>query len=865
MEKIRQWHAEDLKQVLDVTDIQTGLSSEEVIANREMYGENKLEEGEKTSLLKMFLAQFNNSMIIVLIVASVISFILGERIDAIIIMAIVVLNAILGVIQEDKAEKALSALKKMSAPNAKVLRNGNETIIPSIEVVTFDLLVLEAGDLVAADVRLLKSASCQIQESSLTGESVPVDKFADWNVDLHATLGDRKNMAYSSSTVTYGRGLGLVVGTGMNTEVGKIAHMLTSTGNEQTPLQRKLDDLGKVLGIGSLVACIVIFLIGVLYRHSILAMFMTSVSLAVAVIPESLPAVATVVMAMGVQRLAKRNAIIRNLSSVETLGGATVICSDKTGTLTQNKMTVTDHWVDGNESKTDELSLGALLCNDSRLIENKWVGDPTETALSQWAMDRGTDTVQLMADYPRISEVPFDSTRKRMTTVHDHNGRILAYIKGGVDEILAGTTHFGLGDEVRPITAHDRQMIQDANETMASQALRVLAVASRELSENIKDGDGSVESNMTFIGLIGMIDPPRPEVKVAVATCKEAGIRAVMITGDHRTTAEAIGEQIGLLEADQQVITGAELDEMSDEELYNRVELIGVYARVSPAHKMRIIDAWKKHGEIVAMTGDGVNDAPALKKSDIGAAMGVVGTEVAKGAADMILTDDNFATVVVAIEEGRRIRDNIMKAIAYLLSCNVGELMVLLVATVLNWSTPLLPIHILWINLVTDSLPALALGVDPAEEGIMKLKPRRDNSLLTQDMIWRIAYQGILIGSATIFAFLYGSGKLWVAGTPELGQTMAFTVLALTQLVHSYNIHSTRKSVFKTFFKNKWLIIATLVNASMMFAVIFIPGVNTIFRIAPMDLHHWEIVAILIWLPLPFVELMKVFHLNGKN
>lgn len=865
MEKIRQWHAEDLKQVMDVTNIQTGLSSSEVLANREMYGENKLEEGEKTSILKMFLAQFNNSMIIVLIVASVISFILGERIDAIIIMAIVVLNAILGVIQEDKAEKALSALKKMSAPNAKVLRDGNETIIPSIEVVTFDLLVLEAGDLVAADVRLLKSSSCQIQESSLTGESVPVDKFADWNVDLHATLGDRKNMAYSSSTVTYGRGLGLVVGTGMNTEVGKIAHMLTSTGNEQTPLQRKLDDLGKVLGIGSLVACIVIFVIGILYQHSILAMFMTSVSLAVAVIPESLPAVATVVMAMGVQRLAKRNAIIRNLSSVETLGGATVICSDKTGTLTQNKMTVTDHWVNGNKTKTDELSLGALLCNDSRLIENKWVGDPTETALSQWAMDRGMDTVQLMAAHPRISEVPFDSTRKRMTTVHDHDGNIIAYIKGGVDEILAGTTHFGLDDEVRPITDYDKKMIQDANETMASQALRVLAVAKRELSENIKDGDGSVESNMTFIGLIGMIDPPRPEVKVAVATCKEAGIRAVMITGDHRTTAEAIGEQIGLLEEDQQVVTGAELDEMSDEELYNRVELIGVYARVSPAHKMRIIDAWKKHGEIVAMTGDGVNDAPALKKSDIGAAMGVVGTEVAKGAADMILTDDNFATVVVAIEEGRRIRDNIMKAIAYLLSCNVGELLVLLVATVLNWSTPLLPIHILWINLVTDSLPALALGVDPAEEGIMKLKPRRDNSLLTKDMIWRIAYQGLLIGSTTIFAFLYGSGRLWVAGTPELGQTMAFTVLALTQLVHSYNIHSTRKSVFKTFFKNKWLIIATLVNASMMFAVIFIPGVNSIFRIATMDLHHWEIVAVLIWLPLPFVEMMKVLHLNGKS
>lgn len=865
MESKRLWHTESLDAVDKVTDSAFGLSPEEVSENLKMFGPNRLEEGKKRSIWNMVFEQFNNTMIIILIVAALISFFLGEAVDAVIILAIVILNAVMGVIQEDRAEKALNALKEMSAPSAKVIRDGKELVIPSAEVVPFDILLLEAGDLVAADVRLLKTSSAQIQEASLTGESVPVDKSADWIAQAEAALGDRKNMAYASSMVTYGRATGLVIATGMNTEVGKIAQLLTSTEKEQTPLQIKLDELGKVLGYAALAAVVLIFGVGLFYGHDPLDMFLTAVSLAVAVIPESLPAVATIVLAMGVQRLAKRNAIIRNLSSVETLGSASVICSDKTGTLTQNKMTVMQVWTNDPSELEDELARGLMLCNDSRLVDGKWAGDPTETALSVYAQNKGLALDALLKTWPRVAEVPFDSARKRMTTVHAHDGRFIAYVKGGTDEILQRSTHILGESEARILTSEDVDLIRDANIAMGKQALRVLALAKRDLKENIEDGDVNVENDLTFIGLVGMIDPARPEVTEAVATCKKAGIRVVMITGDHRTTAEAIGTEIGLLEKHHEVVTGVELDAMSDDELFKRVKKIGVYARVSPTHKMRIIDAWKKHGEIVAMTGDGVNDAPALKKSDIGAAMGVVGTEVAKGAADMVLADDNFATVVHAVEEGRRIRDNILKAISYLLSCNVGELLVLLVATILNWSAPLLPIHILWINLVTDSLPALALGIDPAEPGIMTKSPRKDTSLLNRGMIWRIGYQGILIGILTLIAYLYGAGKLGVEGSEALGQTMAFTVLALSQLVHSFNIRSSRYSVLPRLFENRFLILATVVNALMMLSVIFIPVLNSLFKLAPLDLHHWEVVLMLVFIPLPFVEGMKLLRLNGKN
>lgn len=862
MESEKQWYQKSLASITNEFD-QNGLTDEQVVANREKYGLNILDEGKKVSLWMLFLNQFNNSMIIILIIASIISYFLDEKTDAVIILAIVLLNAVLGVLQENKAEKALAALKEMAAPMTKVKRNGQELIIDSKDVVMFDVVILDAGDQVSADLRLIKSSSCQIQESSLTGESVPVDKDAQLEITDMVSLGDRKNMAYASSSVTYGRATGIVVGVGMKTEVGKIANLLTSNKKESTPLEQKLDQLGKILGIGALISVVILFGIGVMNGKPLLELFMSSVSLAVAVIPESLPAVATIVMAMGVQRLAKRNAIIRNLSSVETLGGATVICSDKTGTLTQNKMTVTDYWLLNDDNREDLLK-AASLCNDARLIDGKWVGDPTETALTEWAVKLGLDFDHTMKNYPRVAEVPFESNRKRMSTVHAHHGHFTVFVKGGVDEVLSQVTHILEGKTIREISDNDIRQIQDKNHQMGTQALRVLAYAKRRLTENIKDGDLSVESNLCFIGLTGMIDPPREEVKIAIKECRNAGIRPIMITGDHKTTAEAIGLQIGLMLPNDKVITGNELDLMSDDDLFNDVKNIAVYARVSPEHKMRIIDAWKKHGEIVAMTGDGVNDAPALKKSDIGAAMGIVGTEVAKGAADMILTDDNFATIVHAIEEGRRIRDNITKAISYLLSCNVGELVTLLVAGLMNWATPLLPIHILWINLVTDSLPALALGIDPAEEGIMKRLPNRDKGLLNKSMMYRIAYQGILIGLLTLVAFLYGYGTFNQEGSIAQGQTMAFIVLAFSQLVHSFNIHSHKQSIIKTFFKNKWLILATCINAMMMLVVLFIPLVRDLFKLVSLDLHHWEVVILLMFIPLLTVEGMKLFKLNGK-
>lgn len=858
------WYQKSLESIINEHNVENGLSDDQVFQNREKYGLNKLDEGKKDSLWILFLKQFNNSMIIILIFASIISFFLDEKADAVIILSIVVLNAILGVLQEDKAEKALAALKEMAAPLTKVIRNGQELQIDSKDVVMYDLVVLDAGDQVSADLRLLKTSSCQIQESSLTGESVPVDKDATHHINEDVSLGDRKNMAYASSSVTYGRAMGLVVGVGMNTEVGKIANLLSTNKNEKTPLEQKLDELGRILGIGALISVVIIFGIGVLNGKELLELFMSSVSLAVAVIPESLPAVATIVMAMGVQRLAKRNAIIRNLSSVETLGGATVICSDKTGTLTQNKMTVTQYWLINEENHQDLLK-AASLCNDSRFIDNKWVGDPTETALSEWAIKQGLNLEHTQRLYPRVAEVPFESNRKRMSTVHKHHDHFTVFVKGGVDEVLSQVTHMIDGVNIRPITQDDLTQIQQENAKMGQNALRVLAYAKKRLQENIKDGDVNVETQLCFVGLTGMIDPPREEVKLAIEECRTAGIRPIMITGDHKTTAEAIGLQIGLMLEGDKVVTGTELDLMSDEELFKQVKSIAVYARVSPEHKMRIIDAWKKHGEVVAMTGDGVNDAPALKKSDIGAAMGVVGTEVAKGAADMVLADDNFATVVHAVEEGRRIRDNITKAITYLLSCNVGELVTLLVAALMNWATPLLPIHILWINLVTDSLPALALGIDPAEEGIMKREPNREKGLLNKSMAYRIAYQGILIGVLTLIAFLYGYGSFGVEGSLAQGQTMAFIVLAFSQLVHAYNIHSFKQSAFKSFLKNKWLILATFTNALMMLAVLFIPTVRDLFKLVQLDLHHWEVVILLMFIPLFVVEIMKLLKLNGNK
>jgi P-type Ca2+ transporter type 2C len=858
----KMWHAEQLENIIDITPLEVGLDGPTASEYRAQYGPNRFSEEVPTPLWIRLIHQLKDTMIIILILAAVLSGIVGEVIDAVIILMIIIINAILGIIQEDKAEKALKALKAMSAPGAKVIREGVEQVILAEQVVPFDLLVLEAGDVVAADVRLLKTSSLQIQEASLTGESVPVDKDARIRVAESAALGDRFNMAYASSLVTYGRGVGLVIATGMQTEVGKIAGLLSDQVQETTPLQKKLNSLGKTLGYVAIVAVVLLFVVGMWYGQDTLEMFLTATSLAVAVIPESLPAVSTIVLAMGVQRMAKRKAIIRNLSSVETLGSATVICSDKTGTLTQNKMTVVQTWTDGDESLVQELALGAALCNDARFTQQGWIGDPTETALAEWAIRRGV-TESVIEAFPRIAEVPFDSARKRMSTVHDHNDQILVFVKGGTDEVLNACTHRMISGAVIDLRETDRQSIRMANAAMGQQALRVLAVAKRELNKPPQDGDFTIESQLTFIGLIGMIDPARPETAAAIVSCQSAGIKVVMITGDHRSTAEAISRDIGLGMDLPGVMTGLELDAMSDEELRHAVLMTGVYARVSPTHKLRIIEAWRSHGQIVAMTGDGVNDAPALKSADIGAAMGVVGTEVAKGAADMVLADDNFATIVAAVEEGRRIKDNILKSIGYLLSCNIGELTTLMVATLFNWSAPLLPIHILWINLVTDSLPALALGVDPAEPGLMNRAPRRSNSLLSVSMIWRLGYQGIMIGGLTLVAFLYGTGTFGGEGSLAMGQTMAFTVLALSQLVHSLNLRSATQSVFPRLHTNPLLLGAIALNALMITAVLFIPPLREIFKLVSLDLHHWEIVGLLVIVPLPLVELLKVVRLNG--
>ncbi len=860
------WYAQSIEEVSKHFDLENGLTEEAVEASKEKYGKNELEEKGSRSKWLRLLDQFKDTMIIVLLVASLISYYLGDKTEAIIIISIVVINAFIGFTQENKAEESLKALQEMSSPNSKVIRGGKEMSIPSKEIVVGDLLVLEAGDLVSADIRLVRSNSLQIQEASLTGESVPVSKSFAYVGETTDVLGDRKNMAYSSGTVTYGRGMGVVTAVGMKTEVGKIAEMLQSTINTQTPLQKKLDKLGRTLGYFALGATTLIFVLALFKAEmDIMEAFMMSVSLAVAVIPEGLPAVSTIVLAMGVKRLVEKHAIIRTLPSVETLGSASVICSDKTGTLTQNKMTVMESWTLDESITPETLATYSSLCNDSRFIEGVWVGDPTETAFTVWSDKLGLNTQDIIASHTRVNEIPFDSARKRMSTVNQFDEGLRALAKGGVDEILAVSKYVLKNNEIVEMTEEDKERIQTQNATFAEKALRVLAVSYKPLETNPEEGDLSIESNLIFVGLVGMIDPPRPEVYDAIETCKRAGIRTVMITGDHAITAKAIADEIGMLNG-QEVVTGQDLDQMSDQELFDRVEDIAVYARVSPEDKMRIITAWKGHGHIVAMTGDGVNDAPALKRADIGAAMGIVGTEVAKGASDMVLTDDNFATVVVAVREGRRIKDNIMKSINYLLSCNVGELITLLVAILFSWGTPLIPIHILWVNLVTDSLPALALGVDPAEDDIMDHKPDTSTSLLNKNSFWRIGYQGVMIGGLTLFAFMYGSGKLWnPEGSLEMGQTMAFTVLAFSQLVHAYNIHSPHKTVFKTFFKNKWLVLATLVNALMMLAVLFIPALRDIFNLIPLDLHHWEVVGLLVLFPLPFVELMKLLKLNGRD
>ena len=888
------------------TNSTLGLSMEEVAQRKSKYGLNELEEGKKTPLWVKFLEQFKDFMIIVLIIAAIVSgiigYIEGEGItDSIIIMIVVIVNAIIGVAQENKAEKSLEALKKLSSYSAKVVRDGKITVVPSKDLVPGDLVILETGDYVPADIRIVEAINLKSQESSLTGESVPVEKYADAISEKEIGVGDRTNMLFSSSLITYGRGKGIVVETGMNTEVGKIAGILNNTEKSETPLQQRLNKLGKTLGIVSLAICAIIFVIGLLQGKEPLDMFMTAVSLAVAVIPEGLAAVSTIVLAIGVQRMVKKNAIVKKLPAVETLGSATVICSDKTGTLTQNKMTVQKLFYNNklididkaNEDKDNEelnkLVYISMLCNDTKVGEDKKLtGDPTETALVDMGFKLNYETT-LFETMPRVEEIPFDSDRKLMTTVHKLNDNLyMVYTKGGVDELLARCNSYQINNEIKQDVKSYKETINKYNDEMAENALRVLAMAYKKLDHMpTKEEMSNIENDLTYVGMVGMIDPPREEVKVAVEKCKTAGIKTVMITGDHKTTAVAIAKELGILNNGEEAITGSELEAMSQEELIQRVKNIRVYARVSPEHKVRIVKAWQAHGEVVAMTGDGVNDAPALKTSDIGCAMGVVGTDVAKEAADVILTDDNFATVVSAVEEGRRIYDNILKAIQFLLSSNVGEVVVLFIAILLTpflaskfgipigIIEPLLPIHILWINLVTDSLPALALAFDPANKNIMNRNPiKSDTGIFTKGMTWRIIYQGTMIGLLSLAAFIIGiatpNPPVIEGLTPEevrveIGQTMTFIVLAFSELIHVFNIRNNKESIFKTGIgKNKQLFWAIGVSASLMLVILAIPALRGIFSIPVLPIGNILETIGLVITPLIIVELFKFFKINGK-
>ena len=878
---------EDVEKILE-TDLNDGLSSEKVEEKRSVFGMNEILSKNKKSVWQMILEQFKDFMIIVLIIAAVISGVVGQLegegfTDSIIILGIVVLNAVIGVVQELKAQKSLEALKNLSAQHCKVVREGKVQDLESKYLVPGDVVILDTGDFVPADLRLVEAVNLKTQEAALTGESLPVEKTTEKIDKEDIGIGDRVNCAFSSSLVTYGRGKGVVVSTGMGTEVGKIASMLDSVDETETPLSRRLETLGKTLGIAAIIICIVIFAVGsFVHGKEIFDMFMTAVSLAVAAIPEGLPAISTIVLSIGVQRMVKRNAIIRTLPSVETLGSATVICSDKTGTLTQNKMTVEkvyyNNSVFGVDEKVNDLDEhfkllinSMTLCNDTKLTKEgekyNLAGDPTETALVDLGIKAGMVKTDLDKSNPRIEEIPFDSDRKLMSTVHKVNDTLVVYTKGGVDELLARSTKIYLNNEVVNLTEEHIANIRQVNEDMAKNALRVLAMAYRQI-DSVPEDTSHLEENLVYIGMVGMIDPARPEAKEAVAKCRTAGIKPVMITGDHKITAMAIAKDIGILENESEAITGTELEKMSQEDLEKNVKNYSVYARVSPEHKVRIVKAWQAHDEVVAMTGDGVNDAPALKTADIGAAMGIVGTDVAKEAADVVLTDDNFATIVSAVEEGRRIYDNILKAVQYLLSSNVGEIIVLFVATMLGWLVePLLPIHILWINLVTDSLPALALSVDPAEKNIMERPARKDKSIFSKGMIWRIIYQGVMVGGLTLLAFSIGCGfnfaSLENPVVATTAQTMAFAVLGLCQLTHALNVRSKKDSIFKVgLLTNKTLLGAAFVSLLLMIVVLCVPGIQGIFEVAHLSFENWMWVIGLSVAPLVIVEVFKLLKIN---
>ncbi len=880
---------EEIKSKLS-TSFDSGLDDLEVNERIQKYGHNQLQEEKGKGFLDKLKDQLSDFLVLILIAAAIVSIFVGEKTDSIVILAIVIVNAFLGIYQEGKAEKSLAALKQMASPTAKVIRNNHLEIIPASNLVPGDIVLLEAGDIVPADLRLIESMNLKIEEASLTGESVPVEKHWDSDLKEDISLGDRLNMAYTSTIVTYGRGKGLVVETGHNTEIGKIATAIQSYDTEETPLQRQLNQLGKYLGLITIGICIIVFIVGLIQDRGFLDMLMVAISLAVAAIPEGLPAIVTIVLALGMNRMVKRHAIVKKLLAVETLGSTTVICSDKTGTLTQNEMTVVrvftnnqvfnvqgtgyepkgDFYLEGNKEPLDGkkdlnrlLSIG-LLANDAILERSEdgyaIIGDPTEGALVTLAAKANMLKDKYMKLYPRVEEIPFDSSRKMMTSFHENfiPGKIVSFTKGAPDIVIDKCDYIYLEGRVLPFDEKLKEKVLETNSRFSKDALRVLSLAYREY-DGLEDdiSPDKIESRMVFVGLVGMIDPPRSEAKDAIKLCKKAGIRTVMITGDYKDTAFAIAKDLGIVENEDETIMGAEIDRLNDRELGTLVEKVKVYARVSPEHKVRIISALKANGHIVAMTGDGVNDAMALKKADIGVAMGITGTDVAKNTSDLILTDDNFASIVAAVEEGRVIYDNIRKFVYFLLSCNIGEIILVFVSILLGLPVPLVPIQLLWLNLVTDSFPALALGVEEGDPDIMENPPRNPKeALFNRDMVIRTIIQSIAIGISTISAYLV-SLNLYPENL-DMARSITFTTLIMAELLRAYSTRSQKHSLFEIgLFTNRTLVYGTGFSFFLTLLVLYIPALQPIFDTMPLDLSQWRIVLTFSFIPLIVGELYK--------
>lgn len=868
---MKNWHAVSLDTIYKkLNTTKEGLTNKEAKERLERNGENCLISKPRTTLLEMIVEQLKDKMILILFLASFVSFLLGERLEGIVILVIIAINAIVSIIQEKKAADAIESLKKMNTPHAHVLRSGKEVLISSKELVVGDIVYIEDGSIIPADIRLIESNNLKVDESSLTGESVPVSKEENLVLEENTVLAERKNMVYSSTIVTYGTAIGVVVEVGMNTEIGSIARMLDHEEDLETPLKKKLNKVGQNLSIVGILISILIFIIGLFYGKPVVALLMIAISLAISVIPEGLPATATIVMALGVQRMAKKNALVKKLPAVETLGSASVICSDKTGTLTQNKMTVTKSasyedflkeqaCLIENTTLDTELLYAGILCNNAYVdSENKEniVGDPTEGCLLTLAKEKNINPIFVSQNHPKLFEQPFDSIRKRMSTVHKMESGFTVYTKGATEQLLPCCTYIKYQNELLPLTDELKKQILNTVDTMSNESLRVLGFAKKIIDEVPTSDDTNLEENLVFLGVLGMIDPPRKEVIGAIKTCHNAGIKVIMITGDNKITATAIARDLGIYQDENDVMTGDELSKLDENELCNRVKNTTVFARVTPQDKLHIVKALQKNGEVVAMTGDGVNDSPALKMADIGVAMGITGTDVSKGAADMILLDDNFTTIEYAIREGRRVYRNIQKVIQFLLAGNIAEVMTIFVAMALNWPTPILAVHILLINLVTDTLPALALGVDPASQNIMKHKPAKKGSLFEQGLVGRIIFYGLFIATLSLLAFQVGLNTNY-----ETGVTMAFLVLSLSQIVHSLNQHSNTISIFsKKHPKNFYLYGSMVLSTMIVGTIILIPFFKNFFSITNLTMENWLFVFIASISPLIVVEIVKFWR-----